>query len=88
MKAIAEIRTTDLNNDSQRPAVDATQAILERQGLEPRSRAMGTEVSGEIDTLLEAVKHIHMQLHAAGHARLSTTVTIETRSDVTPSLER
>jgi len=88
MRAIAEIRTADLNNDSQRPVVDATHAILEREGLSPRSHAMGTEVSGEIGVVLEAVEHIHTQLHAAGHGRLSTTVTIETRSDETPTLER
>lgn len=88
MKAIAEIRTADLNADSQRTAVNAATAILEQQGLSPQPRGMGTEVSGEIDAVLDAVKHIHAQLHAAGHGRLSTTLTVETRVDRSPSLER
>jgi uncharacterized protein (TIGR00106 family) len=46
----------------------------------------GTNVEGELDDILAAVKAIHEVLHAEGTVRLATFVKIGTRTDKEPSL--
>ncbi len=43
--------------------------------------AYGTNVEGELDTILETIGRIHVLLHAEGTIRLSTAIKIGTRTD-------
>ena len=82
MKTVAQLRVTDLDaTHSQSEAVEAARSVLHGKGLEIKMHQMATDVEGDIDEVLDAVKVIHTQLHAAGHSRLATTLTVETRQD-------
>lgn len=89
MHAIAQIQVNDLGlRASQRTAVDAALAILDGWQLQVDRGAVATELEGPLEDVMHAVRDIHAQLHAAGHARISTSLTVETRSNASPSLER
>ena len=48
--------------------------------------ATGTNVEGELETILEVVSRIHEVLHAEGVPRLSTAIKLGTRTDKQPDL--
>ena len=49
--------------------------------------AYGTNVEGDLDTILETIGRIHVLLHAEGTPRLSTAIKIGTRTDKDSTLE-
>lgn len=67
--------------------VAACGRVLREAGLEPRLHALGTEVEGEWDTVVAAVKRCHEALHAMGAPRVSTTIRLATRIDREDTLE-
>ena len=87
MKALAEIQVIPIGvGVSVRREVKRAHELLGCAGLKTQLHAYGTNVEGELDTILDAVKHVHETLHAEGTARLATTVKIGTRIDKEPSL--
>lgn len=56
-------------------------AILRDTGLPVHLHAYGTNVEGDYDVIVAALKRIHEELHAAGAARISTTIRLGSRSD-------
>lgn len=50
------------------------------------THASGTNIEGELDTILDAVKTIHAALHAEGAVRLVSYLKLETRTDKEPTL--
>jgi uncharacterized protein (TIGR00106 family) len=86
MKAVAEIAVQSIGDESQRRAVASAIRILEDRGLRTRAHAMGTDVEGSLEDVLGAVQAVHEGLHAAGLARIETTLKIETRTDKLPQL--
>lgn len=63
------------------------QRILQEAGLKIQLHAFGTNVEGDWDDVMAAVKQCHEALHARGVPRLSTTIKLGTRIDRAQSME-
>ena len=61
--------------------VAACERVLREAGLEPHLHAFGTEIEGEWDAVLGAVRRCHEVVHEMGAPRISTTVKLSTRTD-------
>jgi uncharacterized protein (TIGR00106 family) len=61
--------------------VAACEKVLQEAGLETRLHAYGTNIEGEWDAVLAAVKRCHEVIHEMGAPRVSTTLRIGTRTD-------
>lgn len=66
---------------SVRKEVQRAHEIIRASGLEVQLHSYGTNVEGDLDTILATIKAIHETLHAEGVPRLSTAVKIGTRVD-------
>jgi uncharacterized protein (TIGR00106 family) len=69
------------------PYVAACQRVLEESGLTYRLHAYGTNVEGEWDDVMAAVKRCHEVVHAMGAPRISTSVRMGTRTDRETTLD-
>jgi uncharacterized protein (TIGR00106 family) len=88
MKAVAEIQVVPLGvGVSVRKQVRRAREIIESAGLVAEDHAYGTNVEGDLDTILTTVRRIHEVLHAEGTPRLSTAIKLGTRTDKDPTLE-
>ncbi len=67
--------------------VAACQRVLREAGLSTRLHAFGTNIEGEWDDVMAAVKACHEAVHAMGAARISSTLKIGTRTDRAQSLD-
>ena len=61
--------------------VAACQRVLETAGLQPRLHAYGTNVEGEWDAVMAAIKKCHEVVHQMGAPRITTSVKLGTRTD-------
>ena len=61
--------------------VAACQKVLEKHGLTHRLHAYGTNIEGEWDEVMAAVKRCHERVHALGAPRITTTIKLGTRTD-------
>jgi uncharacterized protein (TIGR00106 family) len=61
--------------------VAACERVLRQAGLDPKLHAFGTEIEGDWDTVLTAVRRCHDVVHEMGAPRVSTTVRLSTRVD-------
>jgi uncharacterized protein (TIGR00106 family) len=61
--------------------------ILLKAGLKTKLHGYGTNVEGEWDQVMQAVKECHQALHAMGVPRISTTLHLGTRVDREQTLE-
>ena len=87
MKAVAEIQVIPIGvGVSLRKEVRRAHEIIKESGLTIELHGYGTNVEGDLDTILATVGKIHELLHAEGTPRLSTSVKIGTRVDKTSSL--
>ena len=66
--------------------VAACERVFRDAGLDPQLHAFGTEIEGEWDTVMAAVRRCHDVVHEMGAPRISTTVKLSTRSDRDQSL--
>ncbi len=88
MKALGEIQVIPIGvGVSVRREVMRAHEIISRAGLKTQLHAYGTNVEGDLDTILNTIKAVHETLHAEGVTRLSTTIKIGTRTDKEASLE-
>jgi uncharacterized protein (TIGR00106 family) len=88
MKATAEIQVIPLGvGVSVREPVKRAHELLEEAGLHVELHAFGTNVEGELDDVLAAVKKVHETLHAEGVPRISSSIKIGTRTDKETTLE-
>lgn len=67
--------------------VAACQRILLEAGLEPQLHAFGSNVEGDWDQLMAALKRCHETLHDMGAPRLQTSIKLATRTDRLQSLD-
>ena len=82
MKVLADISIIPLGvGTSLSEYVAACERALRAAGLEPRLHAFGTNVEGEWDTVMGAIRHCHDAVHAMGAPRVSTTIKLSTRVD-------
>lgn len=63
------------------------QKILQQSGLEFELHAYGTNIEGEWDDVMAAVKQCHHTLHQLGVPRIHTTMKLGTRTDKSQSLQ-
>jgi uncharacterized protein (TIGR00106 family) len=61
--------------------VAACHQVLDEAGLKTRLHAYGTNVEGEWDTVLNAIKRCHEVIHELGAPRISTVIKVGTRID-------
>lgn len=61
--------------------VAVCERILTEAGLTCELHANGTNVEGEWDAVMAAVKHCHEELHTMGVPRISTVIKLGTRTD-------
>lgn len=61
--------------------IAACQRVLDDAGLATRMHAYGTNIEGEWDAVLAAVKRCHEVVHEMGAPRISTTLKLGTRTD-------
>ena len=88
MKALAEIQVIPIGvGVSVRKEVKRAHEVIRASGLKVRLHAYGTNVEGDLDTILATVKRIHETLHGEGVKRLSTALKIGTRTDKETSLD-
>ena len=82
MKVIADLCVTPLVKDSSlSPYIAEVEIILKRRGLQPRLHAYGTNVEGEWDEVMGAIREAHERLHAMGVPRISSNLRFGTRID-------
>ncbi|MCK5377342.1 MAG: MTH1187 family thiamine-binding protein [Acidobacteria bacterium] len=82
MKAIADIAVIPLGVElSLSPYVAACEKVLRSAGLDPQLHANGTNVEGDWDEIMAALRRCHEILHEMGAPRVSTNLRIGTRTD-------
>ena len=69
------------------PYVAACERVLTDAGLKTALHAYGTNVEGEWDQVLAAVKRCHEVVHDMGAPRISTTIKLGTRTDRAQTME-
>jgi uncharacterized protein (TIGR00106 family) len=67
--------------------VMACEKVLRDAGLKTQLHAYGTNLEGEWDDVMSAVKRCHEVLHAMGAPRVSTTLRMGTRTDRLQTME-
>lgn len=66
--------------------VAACHQVLEEAGLSHQLHAYGTNVEGEWDEVMRAVRRCHEVVHALGAPRITTTIKLGTRTDRSQSM--
>ena len=59
----------------------ACHEVLEESGLESQLHAYGTNIEGDWDVVMDAVKKCHQRVHDMGAPRITTTIKMGTRTD-------
>jgi uncharacterized protein (TIGR00106 family) len=88
MKVLAEISVVPIGvGVSLSPYVAACERVLREAGLDPQLHAFGSNVEGDWDAVLGAIRRCHEVVHALGAPRVSTSVRLSTRVDRAQSLD-
>ena len=61
--------------------IAACERVLSEAGLKTKLHAYGTNIEGEWDEVVAAVKRCHEVVHQMGAPRISTTLRLGTRTD-------
>ncbi|MDD9942371.1 MAG: MTH1187 family thiamine-binding protein [Myxococcales bacterium] len=67
--------------------VAACQRVLQEAGLEHRMHAYGTNVEGDWDAVMTALRTCHECIHGMGAPRISTSLRLGTRTDRSQHME-
>ena len=82
MKAIAEFTIIPIGAGvSLSKYVAACENVLAQTGLTYELHANGTNLEGEWDTVMDAIKACHEKLHEMDVPRISTVIKVGTRTD-------
>ncbi len=82
MKVIVDFCLIPLGVDlSLSPYIAECQRILNDAGLKHELHAYGTNIEGEWETVMEAIKRCHNRVHEMGAPRITTTLKLGTRTD-------
>lgn len=88
MKALAHVNVIVVGEGASISRfVAVCEQVFRDAGLIVSPHALGTEVEGEWDVVMSAIKTCHEEVHAAGAARIISSVSITTRTDREQSLE-
>jgi uncharacterized protein (TIGR00106 family) len=69
------------------PYIAECQRILDEVGLKHELHAFGTNIEGEWETVMDAVKRCHYRVHEMGAPRITSTLKLGTRIDREDSIE-
>ena len=69
------------------PYIAQCQRILRELELEHQLHAYGTNIEGDWDQVMAAIKRCHEEVHAMGATRINTTLKIGTRVDCEQSMQ-
>ena len=67
--------------------VVACHEVLKETGLKTELHAYGTNIEGEWDEVMAAVKTCHEKVHGMGAPRITTTIKMGTRTDRQQTIE-
>ena len=67
--------------------VVACHEVLKEAGLQTELHAYGTNIEGEWDNVMAAVKACHEKVHEMGAPRITTTIKMGTRTDRQQTME-
>ena len=67
--------------------VAACEQVLRDAGVKPQLHAYGTNIEGEWDVVMAAVKKCHELVHEMGVPRISTSIRLGTRTDRDQSMD-
>jgi uncharacterized protein (TIGR00106 family) len=82
MNLIADIAIIPLGvGNSLSPYVAACERVLREAGLKTQLHANGTNVEGDWDEVMAALKRCHEVLHEMGAPRVATNMRLGTRTD-------
>ena len=82
MHLIADIAIIPLGvGNSLSSYVAACESVFTDAGLDPQLHANGTNVEGEWDEVMAALRRCHEVLHAMGAPRVATNMRLGTRTD-------
>lgn len=82
MKAIADVCIVPIGvGVSVSEYVVVCEKIFREAGLDPRLHAYGTNIEGEWDEVMDAIRRCHERIHEMGAPRISTSIRIGTRTD-------
>ncbi len=66
----------------------ACHEILKKRGLKTQLHAYGTNIEGDWDDVMVAVKECHERVHGMGAPRITTTIKMGTRIDRQQSMDQ
>ena len=82
MKVIVDFCVIPLGVElSLSPYIAECQRVLAQAGLKHELHAYGTNIEGEWDDVMAAIKRCHERVHAMGAPRITTTLKLGTRTD-------
>jgi uncharacterized protein (TIGR00106 family) len=88
MKVLADLSVVPLGvGISLSKYVAACEKVLSEAGLHTRLHGYGTNVEGDWDAFVAAVKRCHETLHQMGAPRVMTSIKLGTRTDREQTLE-
>jgi uncharacterized protein (TIGR00106 family) len=88
MKAIADLCVVPLGvGVSLGKYVAECERILRQAGLKVKLHAYGTNIEGDWDQVMAAIKECHEALHAMGVPRISSSIRLGTRTDREQTME-
>ncbi|TNF35288.1 MAG: MTH1187 family thiamine-binding protein [Gammaproteobacteria bacterium] len=67
--------------------IAACQQVFAEAGLETHLHAYGTNVEGDWDAVMDAIRACHERVHAMGAPRITTTIKLGTRTDREQSMD-
>ena len=68
------------------PYIAECQRILTELGIDHELHAYGTNIEGEWETVMDAVKRCHQRIHEMGAPRITSTLKLGTRIDRADSM--
>ena len=87
MKATAELQVVPIGSGvSVREEITRVVSLLRDYDFIIQTHASGTNIEGELDDILNAVRAVHGALHGTGTVRIVSYLKLETRTDKTPTL--
>jgi uncharacterized protein (TIGR00106 family) len=88
MKILAEVSIVPLGvGVSLSPYVAACERVLREAGLDPKLHAFGSNVEGDWEAVMAAIKRCHEKVHEMGAPRVSTAIKVSTRIDRPQTLD-
>ena len=80
MHVIAELSVVPIGeNISASEHIAACERILQEAGLHVQLHAVGTNIEGDWDSVMPAIRRCHETMHEMGAGKISTTLRLDTR---------